>query len=77
MLLYYNIDELVSHFERGGNHIFHNFSMNDSFTPKHIFSKYCERFYGCEFFNLIIYVKIVYFMVENYKLYFPIVSKNS
>ena len=45
------IDELVCDFERRSNHIIHNFSMCDSFTLKHIFSTYCECFYGCELFN--------------------------
>ena len=39
-----------------------------------IFSTYCESFYGCELFNFtkpFFYdVKIVYFMAENYTLYF-------
>ena len=51
--------------------------MCDSFTLKHIFSTYCESFYGCELFNFMkpyIYVQIVYFMAENYTLYFSIVS---
>ena len=46
------IDELVCDFERRSNHIIHTFSMCDSFTLKHIFSTYCESFYGCELFNL-------------------------
>ena len=45
------IDELVCDFERRSNHIIHTFSMCDSFTLKHIFSTYCESFYGCELFN--------------------------
>ena len=46
------IDELVCDSERRSNHIIHTFSMCDSFTLKHIFSTYCESFYGCELFNL-------------------------
>ena len=46
------IDELVCDFERRSNHIIHNFSMCDSFTLKHIFSTYCESFYGCELLTL-------------------------
>ena len=45
------IDELVCDVERRSNHIIQKFSMSDSFTLKHIFSTYCERFYGCELFN--------------------------
>ena len=45
------IDELVCDLERRSNHTIHNFSMCDSFTLKHIFSTYCESFYGCELFN--------------------------
>ena len=45
------IDELVCDFERRSNHIIHTFYMCDSFTLKHIFSTYCESFYGCELFN--------------------------
>ena len=45
------IDELVCDFERRSNQIIHNFSMYDSFTLRHIFSTYCESFYGCELFN--------------------------
>ena len=45
------IDELVCDFEKRSNHVIHNFSMCDSFTLKHIFSTYCERFYGYELFN--------------------------
>ena len=46
------IDELVCDFERRSNHIIHTFfSMCDSFTLKHLFSTYCESFYGCELFN--------------------------
>ena len=71
------IDELVCDFERRSNHIIHTFSMCDSFTLSHIFSTYCESFYGCELFNFTKpynYVQIVYFMAENYTLYFSIVS---
>ena len=45
------IDELVCDFKIRINHIIHTFSMCDSFTLKHIFSTYCERFYGCELFT--------------------------
>ena len=45
------IDEHVCDFERRSNHIIQNFSMCDGFTLKHIFSTYCESFYGCELFN--------------------------
>ena len=46
--------------------------MCDSFTLNHIFSTYCESFYGCELFYFTKpYVKIVHFMAENYTLYFP------
>ena len=45
------IDELVCDFERRSNHIMQKFSMCDSSTLKHIFSTYCESFYGCELFN--------------------------
>ena len=47
--------------------------MCDSFTLQHIFATYCKSFYGCELFNFPKpnnYVKIVYFMAENYTLYF-------
>ena len=46
------------------------------FTLKHIFSTYCESFYGCELFNFTkpYNVKFVYFMAENYTIYFLIVS---
>ena len=46
------IDELVRDFERRSNHIIHKFPMCDSFTLKHIFTMYCESFYGCELFNV-------------------------
>ena len=42
------MDELVCDFEII---LFKKFSMYDSFTLKHIFSTYCESFYGCELFN--------------------------
>ena len=53
---------------RRSNHIIHNFSMCDTFTLKHIFSTYCESFYGCELFN---FTKpyMSNFMKENYMLY--------
>ena len=42
---------LVCEFERRSNHIILTFSICDSFTLMHIFSTYCESFYGCELFN--------------------------
>ena len=63
------VDELVCDFERGSNQIIHSFTLN------HIFSTYCERFYGCELYKFTKpYVKIVYFMADNYTLYLSIVS---